>query len=125
MGRSSLPAIEWVIHYDGRESFCNLDGAPAEAPRDGVQVVQVKHEYTGRLIWHSFDYYCWQEGEWVPRGLIGLHDYLRQPGAEKIVLQGRAIAYRRFRTIYDQAVADTRLPFKNARDQREPDEPAR
>jgi hypothetical protein len=125
VGRASIPAVAWIVHYDDGTSFTSTDGDPWEAPRDGVQVVQVAHEYTGRLIWHSFDYYCWQEGEWVPRGLIGLHDYLRQPGADKIVLQGRAVAYRRFRAVYDQAVADERLPFKSARDQREPDEPTR
>ncbi len=114
----------WVIWYDDASSFSSDDGAPYEAPRDGVQVISVADIGTGRLMWHSSDFYCWQDNEWVPRSLLGLMDYLREPGAEKIVLQGRGIAYRRFIDIYNKAVEDSRLPWKKtARDAREPAEP--
>ena len=123
MGRSCLSAvIDWIVYYDGGSTFTSDDGLPGDAPRDGVQVVSCRHEHTGKLIWHSSDYYCWQ-GEWVPRNIVGLHDYLRQPGVEKIVLQGRGVAYHRFVEVYNRAVDDPRLPFKAGRDQREPEAP--
>ncbi len=115
----------WVIWYDDGSSFSSDDGAVHEAPRDGVQVVTVSDTGTGRLMWHSSDFYCWQDSEWVPRSLLGLMDYLREPGTGKIVLQGRGIAYRRFIEVYNKAVEDPRLPWKKtARDAREPAEPS-
>jgi len=92
--------MNWIIWYDDGSSFTSEDGQPYEAPRDGVQVVAVEHPNAGRLLWHSADYYCWQDSEWVPRSLIGLMDYLRKSGAEKIVLQGRATAYKKFTDVY-------------------------
>lgn len=123
MGAEQLPGVEWIIHYSDGSTFCSLDGAPHEAPRDGVQIVQCADADNGRLIWHSSDFYCWQD-EWVPRSLLGLMDYLREPGPEKVVLQGRGIKYDVFRSIYHAAVADPRMQFKTGRDQREPGEPA-
>lgn len=113
----------WLIWYDDGSSFSNEDGPPHAAPRTGVQIVAVEHTSVGRLLWHSSDFYCWQD-EWVPRSLLGLMDYLREPGAEKIVLQGRGIAYDRFCALYRLADADTRLAAKSARDVREPEPPA-
>ena len=124
MGQRRLSDISWIIHFDDETTFSSADGAPHEAPRDGVQIVQTADPAIGRMIWHSSDFYCWQDGEWVPRSLLGLMDYLREPGAEKTVLQGRGVAYRRFRAIYDLALADPRLQFKTGRDPREPGEPA-
>jgi hypothetical protein len=116
--------IDWIVYYDDGSSFTSDDGRPGNAPRDGVQCIASRdNDRTGKLIWHSSDFYCWQDDEWVPRSEAGLYDYLREPGTEKIVLQGRAIAYRRFAKIYTAAVNDERLPFKFARDQREPEAP--
>jgi hypothetical protein len=115
--------MDWIVYYDDGSSFTSDDGPPEAAPRDGVQVVSGRHAYIGKLIWHSSDYYCWQDDEWVPRNIVGLHDYLRQPGSEKIVLQGRGVAYHRFVAVYNKAVDDTRLPFKVGRDLREPEPP--
>lgn len=114
---------DWIIWYDDGSSFSSDDGAPHEAPRDGVQVITAADDACGRLLWHSADYYCWQDGEWVMHNLIGLMDYLRQPGVEKIVLQGRGIAYQRFRSVYRAADEDTRLPTKFALSPREPGTP--
>jgi hypothetical protein len=114
----------WIIWYDDGSSFSSDDGEPAAAPRDGVQVVTCADIGSGRLIWHGSDFYCWQDDEWVPRSLLGLMDYLREPGAAKIVLQARAIAYRRFTEVYLMAVADERLPAKTGPDPREPQDPS-
>lgn len=115
--------MKWAVYYDDGSSFTSDDGPPEEAPRDGVQVVAIADIDAGKQLWHSSDYYCWQDGEWVPRNAAGLHDYLRQPGKEKIVLQGRGIAHRRFVEIYRLAEADNRLGAKTARYAREPDPP--
>jgi hypothetical protein len=115
---------QWIIFYDDGSSFTDADGPPENAPRDGVQVVSAYDKGVGRLVWHSFDFYCWQDGEWVPRSQRGLFDYLREPGATKIVLQGRAVAYRTFTAAYQKAIDDTRLPAKNGMDPREPSPPA-
>src|SRR5215204_4917517 len=114
--------IDWIIYYEDGGSFTSADGKPHEAPREGVQAVSCRHEHTGKLIWHSTDYYCWQ-GEWVPHNSIGLHRYLRLPGAEKVVLQGYGVPFRAFREVYDRAVDDQRLPFKTCRHPDEPPEP--
>lgn len=116
---------DWIIYYSDGSSFSSDDGGPGDAPRDGVQVIVNRDEgRCGRLFWHGSDFYCWQEGEWVPRNNdAGLFDYLRQPGTEKIVLQGRGIRYQAFIDIYNRAVEDKRLPQKDARDHREPPEP--
>lgn len=113
----------WVIFYDDGSSFSSDDGGPGDAPRDGVQVVSIANDRVGRVHWHQRDYYCWHDNEWISRDIHGVMDYLRQPGIEKIVLQGRAIAYRRFVAVLELARYDTRLPMKQGRLQDEPDWP--
>lgn len=112
--------MNWIIWYEDGSSFSSFDGKPHEAPRDGVQIVAVEHSGVGRLLWHSSDFYCWQD-EWVPRSLTGLMDYLRQPGIDKVVLQGRGIGYKRFLDVYMIALGDKRLPIKTARHPKEPE----
>jgi len=115
--------MAWRVYYADGSDFGSPDGEPWQAPRDGVQCVSVSDPTCGRLVWHSVDFYCWQN-EWVPRSLLGLMDYLREPGPEKIVLQGRGIAYRDFTEIFHRAVDDPRMPTKTAIDVREPEVPA-
>lgn len=116
--------INWIVYYEDGSSFTSEDGGPGDAPRSGVQVVAVRDDQrTGRLLWHSADWYCWHMDEWVLRSDAGLYDYLRQPGTEKIVLQARGTTYNNFIKIYNFALADDRLPLKSGRDQREPEEP--
>ena len=112
--------MKWIVYYDNGSSFTDEDGPPETAPRDGVQAVGIADIGVGKLLWHSFDFYCWLDGEWVPRSERGIFDYLRQPGKEKIVLQARATSVRNFLSVYDQAVADPRLPFKTGLDPKEP-----
>jgi len=111
------------VYYEDGASFTSDDGPPEKVPKEGVQVVAVADVGTGKLLWHSFDAYCWhKEGEWVPHSEIGLRRYLalseegKEPG---IFIRGYAIPYRRFTAIYQQAVDDPRLPLKTANDPRE------
>ena len=121
--------MQWIVYYADGSSFTNEDGPPENAPRDGVQAVAIANDKIGKALWHggtseNFAFYCWHgaldDGEWVPHDQHGLIEYLRQPGAIKIVLRGYAIPIAAFRTIYDAAVADQRLPFKTDADPREP-----
>lgn len=109
----------WRVYYDDGSSFSSEDGPPEQAPRSGVQLIAVSDINCGKLLWHGSDYYCWQEGEWVPRCDMGLQDYLDQPGAEKIRLRGRGISHSRFLSIYRAAVDDPRMGPKTAKDSRE------
>jgi hypothetical protein len=119
MGDRSLSRVEWIIHYADGTTFTNLDGAPHEAPRTGVQIVQALDIRVGRMIWRDVDFYTWSGEDWLPRDLLGVMDYLTEPGAEKIVLRGRCITSAQFWRIYNEAIADARLPMKTARDLRE------
>lgn len=105
--------IEWVIWYDDGNSFTNEDGEPHEAPRWGVLAVAARSKDHGRVIWHGKDYYVW-EAEWLGVDFIGLVDYLTRPGREKFALVGRGVRPARFHEIYNQAVADPRLPVKTS-----------
>jgi hypothetical protein len=111
-------SVEWVIWYDNGTSFSSEDGPPDAAPRVGVQVVAVRDIRVGRLLWAGDDYYCWQEGQWVPHTQDGLVHYL-DTVYPALRLRGYAVSDERFQRVYGQALADPRLPPKSASDVRE------
>lgn len=100
----------WIIYYDDETSFSSEDGGPEDAPREGVQVVVCKGTKTGKLPWHSEEFYCWQEDTWVPHDQRGVWKYL---ATEKwpIVLQTYAISPARFGKIFQDAAEDKRIPW--------------
>ena len=104
----------WVIWYDDGSSFASSDGAPHEAPRDGVQVVAVADERVGRILWCGSDYYCWQDDTWHPHTEAGMRRY-RNTAWPCIILEGYGIADARFIAIRNAAAEDPRLPVKTAR----------
>lgn len=64
----------WRIHYSDGASFSSEDGAPHEAPKVDVQIIQQGEDL---LFYH--DYYLWRTdlGLWVPaNGTEGLVDHL-------------------------------------------------
>lgn len=101
---------KWIIYYADGSSFSSDDGEPVSAPREGVQVVVCEGKKVGKLPWHSEEFYCWQEGTWVPHNERGLWKYL---ATEKypLVLQTFAIHPSRFQEIHNQAVTDERIPW--------------
>jgi len=111
----------WIIWYDDGSSFSSEDGEPDQAPRWGVLcVAEYSHDH-GRVIWHGGDYYCYELrsvnerlGEWIRCDLVGLIDYLTQPGREKIVLIGRAVPPAAFWAVYRKADSDPRLPPRSS-----------
>lgn len=106
--------MRWVIWYADGSSFTSLDGGPDNAPRWGVLCIAAYSGDHGRVIWHGGDYYAFEEGEWGPRDLVGLIDYLTRPGAAKIVLVGRHVPPDQFWKIYHRADADPRLPPRSS-----------
>jgi hypothetical protein len=113
---------EWIIFYDDESTFSSDDGGPGDAPGDGVIVVAVSDIGTGRVLWHSADFYCWhRENEWVPHNQRGLDRYLadeREPG---IFVAGYSVPNARWQKVYAQALADARMPVKTAWSPFEPD----
>lgn len=113
-------AVDWIIYYDTADTFSSEDGSPDNAPKDGVQVVAVRDVGVGKILWHSYDHYCWhKEGCWLPHTEIGMRFYLSKDDEPKVVLNGYWIPHKRWADIYNFAVDDKRLPFKTASDPRE------
>ncbi len=102
---------DWVIWYHDGNSFSSDDGPPQQAWRDGVQVVAVADRIYGRLLWHGFDAYCWQDGTWVPHSQTGIEQYHRF-WDNGVVLNGFAISDEAFRAIFMRAIEDQRLSAK-------------
>ena len=101
----------WVIWYRDKTSFSSDDGEPWDAPRDNVICVSVENPEVGRHTVHGCDYYCWhfEDEIWVPHGRTGLHQYLRQPGKEKVVLEGYWVPRNRWTDILKLAKHDPRM----------------
>jgi hypothetical protein len=110
------PKTKWIIWYDDKSSFSNEDGEPWEAPRDGVICISQHHWSCGRLIMGEVDFYCWhfEDSEWVPHDRLGMMQYLRKPGKEKVVIEGYWVSQERFRASGGLARHDKRLPPKTA-----------
>lgn len=106
---------KWIIFYDDGQTFASDDGGPEDAPKDGVIVVAVSDNMTGRTLWHSADYYCWhKEGEWVPHNQVGLDRYLSKEDEPGIYVNGYAVPQAIWQRIYVQALADPRMEVKSA-----------
>jgi hypothetical protein len=108
---------DWIIWYDDKSSFSSDDGAPWDAPREGVACISVPHESCGRYVLGEVDFYCWhfEDTQWVPHDRIGMLQYLRKPGKEKVVIEGYWMAKDRYIKIKRQAKRiDTRLPAMTA-----------
>ena len=105
--------MRWIVWYSDGTSFASDDGEPWEAPRDGVICIAVEKQSCGRYLISSRSYYCWHfhEGQWVPHDRDGERQYLRQPGKEKVVLEGYEVSKERYGEIQHHALhADDRLP---------------
>lgn len=102
--------MDWIVFYSDGRHFSSDDHRPEDIPREDVQVVVCKGEKVGKLPWHSEEFYCWQDGTWVPHNERGLWKYL---ATEKwpIVLQSYAIHPSRFQKIHEQAVQDERISW--------------
>ena len=111
-------ARRWVVWYQDGSSFSDDDGQPWDAPRAGVICITQAAEDCGRFLIKETNFFCWHfdEQQFVPHDTLGMHDYLSQPGKEKVVLRGWWATKERFFEICNHALteADSGLPAMSA-----------
>ena len=87
----------WRIWYADGSTFTSEDGDPADAPGAHVVVVAQTspardHAYTmsGQSLntVHGYDWYIYSQGSWFATNLMGLCQYLLDPGP-KVIKMGR------------------------------------
>ncbi len=99
------------IYYDGGEIY---EGAPENAPAWGVLVIVQENRNHGRELVTTKDYFIWQGDEgWRSVDLIGMHDYLQQPGWKR-VLFGRMVADDNWNATMKRANDDATFPERTA-----------
>ena len=116
--------IKWIIWYDDFSSFTNEDGEPWGAPREGVVCIAIAERSCGRYVLGEVDFYCWhfEDEQWVPHDRLGMMQYLRRPGKEKLILEGYWVTQHRYGTIRKIALKkDDRLPPVTANPPRLPE----
>lgn len=101
-----IDTVEWRIYYGDGSTYDNLSGPVEDAPSRDVQVIVLADELVGRSMWHSKDYYWYDNGLWVAGDDFGLWDYLSRPGWKK-VLFGRTLTKPEFLMVLEKAQADT------------------
>jgi hypothetical protein len=80
--------MKWKIYYDDGTTFSDLDGTPDLAPAFGVQAVVCSPD-----LWGCGD-------------IVGLIDYLSQPGMHKCVRFGRLTTNKKYADVLDMARSD-------------------
>ena len=81
----------WLILYDDESTFSNLDGAPYEAPRTGVQMVFRRDERAGVAVEDSpHGYWVW-DGVWLGVDPAGFWDHLFHHPTPPLVIFGRYV----------------------------------
>ncbi len=106
-------AVQWVCWYSDGSNFSSEDGPPEKAPRAGVLVVVQVDERLGFIPWFGWDYYCWENGGWIPHSVDGLTHYL-DTCYPAIRLRGYFVRDGHFQDVFAQAVEDKRLPPRHA-----------
>jgi hypothetical protein len=117
---------EWVVWYSDRSSFSSEDGEPWDAPRTGVQCIQVAHSSCGSYTLAEQDFYCWhldpEKDTWVPHDTQGMYQYLQDKNIKHhTVLFGYWIPRETYADIRHKAGKDKRLPPITARPPRQPE----
>lgn len=102
---------EWKIYYGDESTFSSLDGGPEMAPCGSVQRIAYYDEDGRRHQCHNTDYYYFENARWYGVDIVGLIQYLAEPGF-KIVKFGRTIPDHRYRKI--ASFADNDLPLERA-----------
>lgn len=102
--------MNWKIYYSETETY---SGDPYNAPAFGVQVIVHKNQENGKYLVINHDYYWLLDDRWEGGDIVGLIDYLAQPGPKKVVF-GRIISNEEFRKIYTVALMDTDFEPKTA-----------
>lgn len=108
--RQVSPLLKWRIYGDGW-SFSNEDGAPEDAPQDGIICIVQYDSTGGRYLLRYGDFYSFRDGEWMAHDHDGAVDQMKDRGYLK---QGRAIRRDRFFEIVAEAESDPDFPPRSA-----------
>jgi hypothetical protein len=88
--------MEWSIWYANGTTFDSDDGTPADAPGSDVVVITQKLPERKAVTVagqsfstvEGFDWYLFRDGMWFASNLMGLCQYVAEPG-RKIIKMGR------------------------------------
>ncbi len=94
-------ASRWLIVYHDTATFSDSDGDPWDAPGWGVTVIA---QTNGTNILKGGEgYYWWDHDQWFSGDLMGLFQYLAEPGDGKAVVFGKWIDRDQYYERQDQA----------------------
>ena len=102
----------WCVWYSDGSTFDWRDGDPEAAPGLGVVVIAQEGGNHGSPFTvsaesfktvHGYDWYIWSGGQWFATNLMGLTQYLGEPGP-KVVKLGRWVAEEVWLEAYRQAI---------------------
>jgi len=104
--------MNYKVYYADESTYT---GEPWNAPAFGVLVIVEKDPDHGRRLVSAKDYYVWDEKieRWWSVDLIGMVDYLGQPGRKR-VLFGRTVPNEEWYRIMRLANEDTDFPIRTA-----------
>jgi len=89
----------WKIFYDDGSIFSQADGAPWDAPRQGVQaIVQEKDGDYEKIFGRDHFYYEAERGGWITCDLFGCIDHLMR-APRQCLLFGRQMSDADFRAV--------------------------
>lgn len=102
MSSQVVVALEWMIFYEDRSTFSNLDGEVWEAPKSGVQAVVERYPAVGHVTHKKGNIYVydadWGKPNWRVMDLWGFAQYMLTPG-QKCALFGSYTSDDRFNEI--------------------------
>jgi hypothetical protein len=117
MSKPAPGQMPWRIYYGDGTVY---EGPAKDAPPLDVQAIAQADnrgwsQYsTGRMIYHSFDFYLYCEGQWIGvNSLVDLVDHILHRPIDK-VLKGRMITHERWEAIMERAQKDRDLPRKGS-----------
>lgn len=70
--------VRWRLYYDDGTTFSSEDGAPDEAPLDGVVGVGEEDDTGRRQTYWGADYYFWTGDGWAGGNIADLERWLRR-----------------------------------------------
>jgi hypothetical protein len=106
----------WRIYYHEGKTFCDADGGPYEAPRQGAQLIIQPDPEVGRFLLTQKDFFWWEADKqfWFAGDYFGLVQYLLGSGP-KMVLFGRFIKWQEYQACLQRALVDPDFPSKSAK----------
>lgn len=110
---SLLSPLKWKLWYEGGTSFSNLDGAPEDAPVDGIQCVSQLEDVWGEksvstTAGGDFYIYDYDDDYWYRSDLYGLFARLKEKPLKLVVRFGKYIPLMGFETVRELARDDAR-----------------